>query len=119
MSALKFEFTNYVVDVDINNHTFQLDCSSETGDYLKRSAVTLREIAEAMGRGEKTAADAFAFGEEMLDTLLGAGATEKCFEGRKKRVSDILDMCLWLTQIAAAFRAEHGAEKRREIKSDK
>lgn len=125
MSALKFEFTNYNVDVEINGYTFQLDCSSETGNYLKNSASALREIAVAIERGEKTAADAFAFGEEMLDTLLGEGAAEKCFDGRKKRFSDIADMCVWLTQIAAKYQQEHGkkytnrAQKRAAAKGDR
>lgn len=110
MDIQKFEFTQYDVDVEINGHTFRFDCSSETGDYMKNCASALRGLAAAIGRGEKTTADAFAFGEKMLDTLLGEGAAEKCFEGRKKRVSDITDICVWLMRIAATYQKEH--EKR-------
>lgn len=118
MGTYKFEFTDYNVDVEINGHTFKMDCSSEIGDYLKKSASEIREIAEAINSGEKTAADALAFGMEILDTLLGDGAAEKCFEGRKKRTSDIADMCVWLADVSAAFRVKRekayaGRAKRR------
>jgi len=103
----EFEFTNYDVPIKINGCTFTLDCSSDTGDYLKKSSVELRELAQAMERGEKTTDDAVQYGMTMLDTLLGEGAAEKAFAGRKKRVSDITDICVWLTQVAAEFQLEH------------
>lgn len=106
MDVQKFEFTSYETDVEINGHIFRLDCSSETGDYLKKSAATLRETADAMGKGEKTADDAYAVGEKMLNDLLGEGAAEKCFEGRKKKLSDIFDICVWLSEVAAKFQQE-------------
>ncbi len=102
----EFEFTNYDVEIKISGHIFTLDCSSNTGDYLKKCSGELRELAEAMERGEKTSDDAVQYGTAMLDTLLGDGASDKIFADRKKRVSDITDICVWLTQVAAEFQRE-------------
>lgn len=106
MNTQKFAFTNYDVEIEISGHTFTMDCSSDTGDYLKKCAGDLREMAEAISRGEKTAEDAVSYGAAMLDTLLGDGAFEKVFEGRKKRLSDVADICVWLTQVATKFQQE-------------
>ncbi len=102
----EFEFTNYDVEIKISGHVFTLDCSSDTGDKLKKCSGELRALAEAIGKGEKASDDAVLYGMIMLDTLLGEGASDKIFDGRKKRVSDIVDICLWLTKIAAEFQKE-------------
>lgn len=106
MEIQKFEFTDYDVPVEIGGCKFNLDCSSETGDYLKQCSQELRELAAAIGSGEKTADDAIEYGTKMLDTLLGEGASEKVFAGRRKRLSDVTDICVWLTEIAAKFQQE-------------
>lgn len=107
MSVQKFEFTNYNVDIEINGYQFTLDCTSDTGDCLKKCAAELRDMATAIENGEKTVDDAVQFGCGMLDTLLGEGAADKAFEGRKKRLSDVTDICIWLAQVAAKFQSEH------------
>ncbi len=123
MDTQKFEFVNYNVDIEIGGHHFTLDCSSDTGDYLKKCSGELRELAEAMERGEKTSDDAVQYGTAMLDTLLGDGASDKIFADRKKRVSDITDICVWLTQVAAEFQrqrkntAANRAQRRAAAKS--
>lgn len=119
----EFEFTNYDVEIKISGHIFTLDCSSNTGDYLKKCSGELLELSEAMKRGEKTADDAVQYGMDMLDTLLGDGASDKIFADRKKRVSDITDICVWLTQVAAEFQrqrkntAANRAQRRAAAKS--
>lgn len=107
MTPQKFEFTNYNVPVDIAGHTFTLDCSSETGDYLKSVSENFRSLAKQIGSGEKSVEDAAEYGMQVLDHLLGAGAADTIFTGRKKRVSDITDVCLFLTDVAARFQEEH------------
>lgn len=109
MEARKFEFTNYDVPVEIGGHEFVLDCSSDTGDYLKRCSNELREMAVAIGKGEKTSEDAVEYGFKMLDKLLGQGASDKIFEARKKRLSDVTDICLWLTGVATKFQEQRRA----------
>ena len=106
MTPQKFEFTNYNVPVDIAGHTFTLDCSSETGDYLKSVSENFRDLAKQIGSGEKSVEDAAEYGMQVLDHLLGTGAAETIFTGRKKRVSDITDVCLFLTDVAARFQEE-------------
>lgn len=106
MEIQKFQFTNYEVPIEIGGSKFSLDCSSETGDYLKRCGNELRQLAAEIESGEKTADDAIEYGLKMLDTLLGAGASEKVFAGRRKRLSDVTDICIWLTEIAEKFQQE-------------
>lgn len=106
MTPQKFEFTNYNVPVDIAGHTFTLDCSSETGDYLKSVSENFRGLAREIGSGEKSVEDAAEYGMQVLDHLLGKGAADTIFTGRKKRVSDITDVCLFLTDVAARFQEE-------------
>lgn len=110
----EFEFTNYDVEIKISGHIFTLDCSSDTGDYLKKCSGELLELSEAMKRGEKTADDAVQYGMTMLDTLLGDGASDKIFADRKKRVSDILDIGLWLAQVASEFQRKRAKDRARQ-----
>ncbi len=119
----EFEFTNYDVEIKISGHIFTLDCSSDTGDKLKKCSGELRALAEAIGKGEKASDDAVQYGMTMLDTLLGDGASDKIFDGRKKRVSDIMDIGLWLAQVASEFQrqrkntAANRAQRRAAAKS--
>lgn len=121
MDIQKFEFVNYDVDIEIGGITFKMDCASETGDYLKKCGAELRDLADSIGRGEKTIDDAVSYGCNMLDTLLGEGAAEKVFSGRKKRLSDVTDICLFLTQVAAKFQNERikATQNRAQRRSDK
>lgn len=121
MNIQKFEFVNYDVDVEIGGITFKMDCCSETGDYLKKCSAELRDLADAIGRGEKTVDDAVSYGCNMLDTLLGEGAAEKVFSGRKKRLSDVTDICLFLTEVAVNFQNERikATQNRAQRRSDR
>lgn len=106
MNTQKFEFVNYDVDVEIAGQKFTFDCSSETGDYLKECSSELMNLAKQIEAGEKTVEDAIQYGVSMVDRLLGEGAAEKLFSGRKKRLSDITDLCVWLTEVATKFQNE-------------
>lgn len=109
MELQVFEFKEYEVPIEIGWHRFYLDCSADTGDYLRKSAAELKALAEQMEAGEKTIQDAIDYGCKMLDALLGEGSSDKIFEQRKKRLSDIIDICNWLTEIAVKFRKEKQA----------
>lgn len=106
MTTQKFEFVDYNVDLDIAGQSFTMDCSSETGDYLKGVAVELRSLAAALGNGEKTVDDAVNYGTDVIDHLLGDGAAARIFATREKRMSDIADLCMWLTEVATKFQKE-------------
>lgn len=106
MELQVFEFKEYEVPIEIGWHRFYLDCSADTGDYMRKSALELKALAEQMEKGEKTIQDAICFGCKLLDELLGEGSSEKIFEQRKKRLSDIIDICNWLMEIALKFRKE-------------
>lgn len=106
MTTQKFEFVDYNVDLDIAGQSFTMDCSSETGDYLKGVAAELRSLAAALANGEKTVDDAVNHGTDVIDHLLGDGAADRIFAARKKRMSDIADLCMWLTEVATKFQKE-------------
>ncbi len=106
MTTQKFEFVDYNVDLDIAGQSFTMDCSSETGDYLKGVAAELRSLAAALANGEKTVDDAVNYGTDVIDHLLGDGAADRIFAARKKRMSDIADLCMWLTEVATKFQKE-------------
>ena len=106
MTTQKFEFVDYNVDLDIAGQSFTMDCSSETGDYLKGVAAELRSLAAAIANGEKTVDDAVSYGTNVIDHLLGDGAAARIFATRKKRMSDIADLCTWLTGVATKFQEE-------------
>lgn len=123
MTTQKFEFIDYNVNLDIAGQSFTMDCSSETGDYLKVVAAELRSLAAALSDGEKTVDDAVNYGTEVIDHLLGDGAAASIFATRKKRMSDIADLCMWLTEVATKFQKERAkisgnrAERRAAVKN--
>lgn len=106
MDKQKFEFSNYDVEVEIAGQTFTMDCSSDSGDYFKQIAVDLKKMATEISMGTKTADDAVEYGLKAIDHLLGDGAAEKVFANRKRRLSDVTDVCLFLTETANKFHAE-------------
>lgn len=103
MEKLVFEFTNYDVPVAIAGHEFMLNCSSDTGDFLKEVGTELKNLAAEMSAGAKTKDDVIAYGMGVIDKLLGTGAAEKVFGSRERRLSDIMDLCMFLTEAAATF----------------
>lgn len=101
-----FQFTNYDVPVEIAGQEFILNCSTDTGDYLKEVSADLRELAEKIAAKEKTREDILDYGCGVIDHLLGAGAAEKILGTRKNKVSDVMDVCTFLAEVANKFRAE-------------
>lgn len=106
MDKQKFEFTNYDVEVEIAGQTFTMDCSTETGDFFEKLAERLKNLAVEIHNGTKGSDDALQVGLEAIDHILGDGASEKIFAGRKKRMCDVSDVCLFLTETANKFHAE-------------
>lgn len=107
-----FQFTNYDVPVEIAGHEFTLNCSTDTGDYLKGAAANLRKIADQITTGEKTGDDALEYGCEIIDHLLGDGASGQILSGRTSKISDVTDVCMFLTEVAAKFRDERQKAQR-------
>lgn len=106
MNTPVFEFTNYDVEVIIAGHKFTMDCSTDTGDYLKKVAGELHSLADEYSKGQITKENILAYGRKIIDNLLGEGAAETVLAGRKHKISDITDICLFLAQIAAEFQAK-------------
>lgn len=106
MDIQRFEFTNYDVEVQFGDDTYMLDCSTDTGEFLRTAAAELSELVDDFENGKKSIDDAVSYGLAVIDRLLGAGASEKIFAGRKKRMADIIDICMFLARAVAKFQAE-------------
>ena len=107
MEKKVFEFTNYDVPVVIAGQEYTLNCSADTGDYLQSVGKELKKLSAEMSSGTKTKDDVVAYGMGIVDKLLGAGTAEQVLGGCEHKLSDVMDLCLFLTKTAAAFKAEH------------
>ena len=96
----EFHFREHSAAVRIDGREYRLDLSAETGDFLISAARRMKELAAEIERGEAGSAEAAAYGVSVIDRLLGHGAAEKIFAGRKKSLSDVGDVLGFL--IAAA-----------------
>lgn len=106
MEKQVFQFTNYDVPVEIAGHEFTMNCSTDTGDYLKEVSAELKRLGEQVAKGEKTSKDVLDYGCEVVDHLLGEGSAALVLGNRKSRVSDVMDLCTFLAEVATKFRQE-------------
>ena len=103
METRKFEFTNYNVEVGISEHKFILDCSSETGDYIQHASVEFKQLSDELRTGSKTVGDAVEYCTTFIEHLIGKGAVNEIFSNRKIRLSDLIDICMFLIETANEF----------------
>lgn len=113
MDTPVFEFTNYDVEIELAGQKFIMDCSSDTGDYIKKVSEELRDLAKKYAEDKCTKEDVCVYGRSIIDKLLGTGTAKKLLVGRKHELSDIMDICLFLTKVVAEF----GAKKRTQAEN--
>lgn len=106
MERRVFEFASNDVPVTVAGLEFTLNASSDTGDYLKEVGAELKKLAAEMTAGTKTKEDVVAYGMEVIDKLLGTGTAERLLSDRTDRLSDIMDLCMFLTETVTLFRRE-------------
>lgn len=106
MKTPTFEFVNYNQEINVAGKKFTMDCSTDTSDYLKEKSQSLLDLSKAISDGTKPRDAAAKEGTEIIDHLLGAGATEKIFEGRNIRISDLMDICVFLAKTVREFNDE-------------
>lgn len=101
--SYKFKPKNHTVEVEFEGGTenlkFNLECTAETNEYIRSCAPKLRKTGEAIGKQEKTTADAIALGCEIIEHLLGDGACEKLFAIYSKTFDTIFEICIYLMDI--------------------
>ena len=115
MNSNVFEFTNYDVEVELAGHKFTMDCSTDTGDYLKNAGAELKKLAKGYSAGTVSKENICEFGRDVIDRLLGSGSAETLLNGRKHEVSDIVDICVFLAQIAAKFQTKRVARAENRV----
>lgn len=105
--ASVFEFTDYGLEVTIASKDFCIECDSDVGDRMNEIAKGGRALIEQIDTGKKSKDDAIKYLSNAIDSILGAGATEKIFEDRKIRVTDCSDILIFLSaEIAAKNKAQ-------------
>ena len=102
-----FQFKSRELELDIAGKVFVLDLSKEgavdsmleVGSQAIAKAQELKAVPEVDGTDEDKArqgleilAQANAFVLEAVDKILGAGASDKIFEGRRKDFFDTIDL---------------------------
>ena len=95
----KFEFNDYTEQIDIAGHVFNLECTVETGEMIQQFRQKLVDISSEVTSGAKTAKDAIDLCFSMIDKVLGDGAADQIFDGRKKRLDDAVDVCLYIISV--------------------
>lgn len=105
-----FEFRDYSLDLSIAGKQFRVNCNSDIGETMQSLSDSARALAEQIGAGQKTDKDALLFLTGAIDRVLGAGASEKIFEGRKMTVTDASDVLTFLSnEISAMYRQTKAA----------
>lgn len=113
--AKVFEFKDYNLELNIAGKEFRINCNSNVGDKMQAFSKNGKVMVEQLRAGEKTSEDALQYCAEAIDGILGAGAFEKIFEGRKATVTDCSDVLIFLSQeIAATNRSQKEAAMNRE-----
>lgn len=88
----KFEFKSNVLELNIAGNIFEVDLSKD--DLPNNMANISNEILEK-GKDIKSSEDAKNMGYKFIDTLLGAGASDKIFD-KNKSYMDCLDVIVFI-----------------------
>ena len=111
MKKPKFDFASYNIDIDVAGHTFMLECSTETAEYLGTVSADLRGMIKDIAEGKELNTAVSDYCENVIDRLLGKGATEKIFTGRRKNVDDLTDVLMFLSKTIGSFQQERKAAR--------
>ncbi len=105
-----FQFKSYDLTVDIAGNPFTFRCDAEMGDKMVGFQKEASKLATQLGNGEKTTEDAISFCSNVIDNVLGEGATDKIFTGRSKSITDFTDLIFFLANEIKSFTSAHKAE---------
>ena len=113
--AKVFEFRDYNLEVNIAGKEFKVDCNSDVGDKMQAFSKNGKALVDQIRAGEKTSEDALRYCADAIDGILGGGAFEQIFEGRKPTVTDCSDVLIFLSkEIADMNKAQKEATMNRE-----
>ena len=98
-----FNFINYIQPVEIAGKKFKIDCGSRTGDYIKYMADETRELVSGFSDGDVDENAIIAHETEIIDHILGEGATDQIFEGKEPGLNEVMDIVSFITVTVGQF----------------
>lgn len=96
----KFEFQNSVLEVDIAGNRFGIDMASE--DMQSNIQEVIEKANTTDPEDMKELLDLMV---ECIDGVLGTGAVEKIFSGRRINFMDLIDLMCFLQQEIIKFKS--------------
>ena len=108
--ARRFEFRDNTLELDIAGNTFQIDTTApETVQKIQKFAVEAQERATKLAKRDdfyEAMKEAIQFCLDTIDSILGTGAAEKIFTGRKINLYDCLDVINFIVEEIEVDREE-------------
>ena len=108
--ARRFEFRDNTLKLDIAGNIFQIDATApETVQQIQKFAVEAQERATKLAKRDdffEAMKEVIQFCLDTIDSILGAGAAEKIFAGRKINLYDCLDVINFIIEEIEADREE-------------
>lgn len=108
--ARRFEFRDNTLKLDIAGNIFQIDTTApETVQQIQKFAIEAQERAAELAKRKdfsEAIKEAIQFCLDIIDSILGAGAAEKIFAGRKINLYDCLDVINFIVEEIEADREE-------------
>ena len=108
--ARRFEFRDNTLKLDIAGNIFQIDATApETVQQIQKFAVEAQERATKLAKKDdfsEAMKEAIQFCLDTIDSILGTGAAEKIFAGRKINLYDCLDVINFIIEEIEADREE-------------
>lgn len=103
MITPKFTSIDYTQKVEVEGIEFEMDCSSKTGDFMKANVAQLQNIAAGLPDDLVEEDAVVNFGAEVIDHVLGEGATDKIFGGGERDMTKVIDIVTYLLFVAVEF----------------
>ena len=108
--ARKFEFRDNTLKLDIAGNIFEIDVTApETVQQIQKFVIEAQERAAVLAKRKdfsEAVKEAIQFCLDIIDSILGAGAAEKIFAGRKVNLYDCLDVINFIVEEIEADREE-------------
>lgn len=104
----EFKFREPWLKLDLCGIEFKVELCSETakicGEILEEAKLRLRRLKSGAAGNDVSESGICQFLKESIDKLLGIGAADKVFSGRRQELCDLADlMCFVVSKIRNGF----------------
>lgn len=116
MKRFEFKEHGYPLPLDIAGHMFTLNVTKETSLMFERYGRESQRFIAEVGNTPDAEEKAWRFAQNMLDEVLGIGATDAIFAGRDRDLLDIADIIAHIgDEIEQAARAQQETMRRPDM----